>query len=164
MSQSSMDNLKVFEERIKRIEAANRKSGRVTRTSSGEYFRKEEERRKQRRKGNKANWTFRILLVMAALFGVKTYIMVDMGQAAYDARMAELAAGDQYEKIAAMALAPDPVTSKIQELLENAGVMVKKPKVQLPQAEPVAGSETTEASATPVEPASSTAVTEATAN
>lgn len=127
MSASNIENLKNFEERLNRIEGAHRKAGRVSRKGSGEYFRKEEERRKRGRKGKRGNWTFRIMLVIAAFLGVKTYIIFDMGPEAYDTRMAELRAGDQYQKIAAMALQPDPVTGKLQELLIDTGVIEVQP-------------------------------------
>ncbi len=127
MSASSTENHKNFEERLQRIDGAHRKSGRISRSGSGEYFRKDAERRKRGKKGKRGNWTARILLVVAAFLGVKTYIIFDMGPEAYDARMAELSAGGNYEKAAAMALQPDPVTGKIQEILINAGVMEPKP-------------------------------------
>jgi hypothetical protein len=127
MSVSSTENLRNFEDRIRRIEGAGRKAGRVRRNSSGEYFRKEEERKKRRRKGKKANWTGRILLIVAAFLGVKTYIIFNMGADAYEARMAELRAGERYEQLAAMVLQPDPATDKLQEFLANSGVIEPKP-------------------------------------
>lgn len=166
MSDSSLENLKAFEERIKRIEGASRKTGRTSYKRSGEYFRKEEERKRQRRKGRKANWTFRILLVLACVLGVKTYIMVTMGAAAYDARMAELQAGDRYHKIAYAVMQPDPLTGKLQELLENSGILKPAtalrgtaPAADAPAAgaaEAVAAPEQKEAGSNDGEPASGT--------
>ena len=66
MSDSSMENLKAFEDRIKRIEGGNRKAGRIGRKRSGEYFRKEEERRRRGRKGRKANKARRVFKVTLA--------------------------------------------------------------------------------------------------
>jgi hypothetical protein len=123
MSDSSLENLKGFEERIKRIEGAKRSHGRVSRKSSGEYFRKEEERRRQNKKRHKANWTLRILLMLACFMGVKTYIMVRMGPEAYDARMAELQAGDRYHVAAFYVMQRDPVSAKLQQVFENYAAM-----------------------------------------
>lgn len=167
MSRSSMDNLKAFEDRIKRIEGAGgRKSKRLGHKSSGEYFRKEEDRRKRRRKGRKANWTGRILLVLIAFAGVKTYIMGSMGAEAYAARMDELKSGDRYHKAAFAVMQPDPVTLKLQEVLDNYGVFAPKPAeravasmpVQDPTETPATGAgatpETQEAGSMDGEPAS----------
>lgn len=139
MSDSGIDNLKAFEERIRRIEGSGGKSGRTAYKRSGEYFRKEEERKRQRKKGRKANWTFRILLVLAAVMGVKTYIMVSMGAEAYDARMAELQAGDKYQKMAFVVMRPDPLTGKLRELLADYDIMGPKPTLREPARAPVAG-------------------------
>lgn len=158
MSQSSMENLKGFEERIRRIEGGSRKAGRTGYKRSGEYFRKEEERKRQRKKGRKANWTFRIMLVLACVLGVKTYIMVRMGPEAYDARMAELQAGDKYHKMAFAVMQPDPLTGKLQELLGEYGVLTPKPAVReaasLPVVEVQADPEKQEAGSIDGEPAS----------
>lgn len=162
MSQSSMENLKGFEERIRRIEGANHKGGRTSYKRSGEYFRKEEERKRQRKKGKKANWTFRIMLVLVAVLGVKTYIMMSMGPEAYDARMAELKAGDQYHKAAFAVMQPDPVTAKLLELLAGSGYLQPESTVREAAAAPVAEAETTpekqEAGSIDGEPASGTSV------
>lgn len=169
MSQSSMDNLKGFQERIKRIEGAGHKSGRTSYKSSGEYFRKEEDRKRQRRKGRKANWGLRIVLVLAAFLGVKTYIMVSMGPAAYDARMAELQAGDKYHKAAFAVMQPDPLTAKLQELLAGSRFMDPKlagaetgPAAPVTEAQPA--SEKQEAGPVDGEPASGSSVEVVTEN
>lgn len=158
MSQSSLENMKDFEERIRRIEGSNHKPGRLRHKSSGEYFRKEEDRRRQRKKGKKANWTFRIMLVLIAVMGVKTYIMVSMGAGAYDARMAELQAGDKYQKMAFVVMQPDPVTGKLQELLGDYGVVKQKSAlretVAAPAAEVQAAPEKQEAGSVDGKPAS----------
>jgi hypothetical protein len=170
MSQSSMENLKDFEERIRRIEGGSRKSGRVRQKSSGEYFRNEEERRRRSKKGKKANWTARILLVLVAFAGVKTYIMGSMGDEAYEARMAELQAGDKYQKMAFAVMQSDPVTGKLQQVLVNYGVFAPKPALretlQQTVAAPVAEAapEKQEAGSIEVEPASGSSVSEGESN
>lgn len=168
MSQSSMENLKGFEERIKRIEGANHKGGRVSYKSSGEYFRKEEDRKRQRKKGRKANWTFRIMLVLAAFLGVKTYIMVSMGPAAYDARMAELQAGDKYHKAAFAVMQADPLTAKLQELLAGSGFMdprlAARESVAAPVSEAQPAPEKQEAGPVDGEPASGSSAEVVTSN
>jgi len=134
MSDSSLENRKEFEDRIKRIEGAKHKSGRVTRKSSGEYFRKEEERRRRGKKRHKANWTLRILLVLACFLGVKTYIMTRMGTEAYDVRMAELQAGDGFHQAAFYVMQRDPATAKLQQMLENYAA-IQEQRVAQPAAE-----------------------------
>lgn len=168
MSRSSVENMKAFEERIRRIEKSGGRDGRTSYKRSGEYFRKEEERKRQRKKGRKANWTFRILLVLACVLGVKTYIMASMGAEAYGARMAELQAGDKYQKIAFIFMQPDPLTGKLQEMLEKSGAFERKSSLRtttsLPTAADQAAPEKNEAGLAEGEPASGASGVDAVSN
>lgn len=108
------------------------------------------------------------MLVLACVLGVKTYIMVNMGPEAYDARMAELQAGDKYQKMAFTVMRPDPLTGKLQELLGDYGVLAPKPAVReaasLPVVEAQADPEKQEAGSVDVEPASGSSVVDGVSN
>ena len=122
--------------------------------------------------GRTANWTLRILLVLVAVFGVKSYIMASMGDAAYNARMAELQAGDQYHKIAFAVMRPDPLSAKLKGVIENSGLLPDKPAViEEPAvattdtaAEVAVAPEIQEADSTVAEPASGSSNSEVTPN
>ena len=113
------DNRSEFQKRLDRIGADDSRSyTRAKRgTRSGMYDFVEEERRKARKPPWKA-LLFMFFLCWALLMVLKAYLIADMGEEAYQARLAELQASeDRLGQIGAVLVERGPVSRFLEERL-----------------------------------------------
>lgn len=65
-----------------------------------------------------------VLFLLAAAFAFKTFLFMASGEAAYHARLAELAEGRQVERLMAWAMQPDPATRAAASAVTRIGEAV----------------------------------------
>lgn len=104
-----------FQRRLQRLEGASRNQDRAKRSDRVGIYDYEEEKRRKRARFPWRRFFFFVALLWVGLIFVKAYIARDMGEEAYQARIAELQAGDQYSQMAAMLIDRGVVMQYIEE-------------------------------------------------
>ncbi|GLQ33771.1 hypothetical protein GCM10007939_00540 [Amylibacter marinus] len=98
-----------FHKRLAKLEKAPTVKVRARTDGRMGIYDNEEEERRKRAKFPWRRLFVTLIIAWLGLIAVKTYVVNDMGEAAYQARLAELRAGDQMQQIAAIAIARGPI-------------------------------------------------------
>ena len=98
-----------FHKRLARLDKQERVKTRATSPNRMGIYDFDEENRMANAKFPWRRLFFCILFAIIGLIAVKAYIAKDMGEEAYQARRAELAAGSAYQRFASILIARDPI-------------------------------------------------------
>lgn len=126
-----------FHKRLERLEKTKRVSVRHNPNAAhGGGYNPGEDERRQKKKFSVSRLIMTVLFSWIVLIGIKVFIAEDMGEDAYQARIADLADGNRYEKAAAVLISRGPIMSWMERVALKKDVNDSEAIPQITPADP----------------------------